>query len=146
MGTSFFEQQRQKQQQLQQQQQLQKQQQLKEQQLLQEQQQKKQQPPPPQPTKRRPPRPSLGPGEAVDGGGARIYRIARVAGMPEKVISTYSRFQDGLLVRNSVAGGIGKAYRKRASIPQGCPLSVFFMNLLVGCRFFAIFIDACISL
>ena len=34
-------------------------------------------------------------------------------------------------VHNAVAGGIGKGYRKTCSIPQGCPLSMAIIALLL---------------
>ena len=32
---------------------------------------------------------------------------------------------------NALAGGFGKAYKKRCSIPQGCPFSMMFIALLM---------------
>ena len=36
-----------------------------------------------------------------------------------------------MVVRNSLAGGLGAPYFKRASIPQGCPLSMMITALLL---------------
>lgn len=49
-----------------------------------------------------------------------LYRIARRAGMPEKVLRAYIGFQVGLKVHNSIASGIGKLFTRRVAIPQGC--------------------------
>ena len=36
-----------------------------------------------------------------------------------------------MTVRNTVAGGLGVPYRKRTSVPQGCPFSMMFTALLM---------------
>ena len=53
------------------------------------------------------------------------------AGVPPTIVETYLKFQDKLLVYNSLAGGIGKAYRKPFSIPQGCPLSMCIISIML---------------
>lgn len=46
-------------------------------------------------------------------------------------MNAYMRYQDELSVRNSVAGGLGKGFRRRTGIPQGCPLSMQWMALIL---------------
>ena len=58
-----------------------------------------------------------------------IYAQAKAAGMPQGVLSAYVTFQEKLTTRNSLAGGLGKAYTKPCGIPQGCPLSMMFVAL-----------------
>ena len=82
-------------------------------------------------------------GEEYTGGAADIYKcfdqilrpllfkILHEAGMPEKALSPYRRFLDVLQVHNTVAGGIGEAYGRPTSIPQGDPMSMMVVALLL---------------
>ena len=47
-----------------------------------------------------------------------LYQLARIGGMPDAIIDTYQRFMEGLVIHNSVAGGVGKPYSRRCDIPQ----------------------------
>ena len=47
-----------------------------------------------------------------------IYEILRIGGMPTRIIGTYQKYQDGVQVHNSIAGGLGVAYSKHCSIPH----------------------------
>ena len=60
-----------------------------------------------------------------------VYKVAALAGMPPRVLESYRRYQESLLVRNSISGGLGQVYRKRTSIPQGDPFSMMFTALLM---------------
>ena len=60
-----------------------------------------------------------------------VYKLAGLAGMPVAVLDTYKRYQEGLEVRNSIAGGLGRSYRKEASIPQGDPFSMMLVALIM---------------
>ena len=51
--------------------------------------------------------------------------------MPQNVLDTYARFQEELKVRNSLAGTLGAEYHKRTSIPQGCPLSMAIVAMIM---------------
>ena len=51
--------------------------------------------------------------------------------MPKSIISAYKRFQETLVVRNAVAGGLGKPYEKVTSIPQGCPFSMAIVAFIM---------------
>ena len=58
-----------------------------------------------------------------------VKQIATAAGMPAGILDAYLRFQDELLVHNSVARGIGKGFKRKTGIPQGCPFSMLYMSL-----------------
>ena len=60
-----------------------------------------------------------------------VYEILRIAGMPAGVLDAYARFLDQVQVHNTVAGGWGKAFQKRCSIPQGCPWSMMVIALML---------------
>ena len=61
----------------------------------------------------------------------QIKQMAEDAGMDTGVLGAYLRFQDQLQVHNSIARGIGAGFRRRTGIPQGCPLSMLYMTLLL---------------
>ena len=61
-----------------------------------------------------------------------LYDFMRQPGMPKKVVSAYMRFRDNLDVVNALAVGLGKRYRKKCSIPQGCPFSMITFSLMMG--------------
>ena len=52
-----------------------------------------------------------------------LVMIARAAGMPDRILSAYIRFQEDLTVYNTIAGGLCIKYQKRCGIPQAthCP-------------------------
>ena len=45
------------------------------------------------------------------------------AGMPPKVMDAYHWYHDDFLVYNSLAGSIGDPFKRKCSIPRGCPCS-----------------------
>ena len=47
------------------------------------------------------------------------------------MLNAYQRFLDKMVVYNTIAGGIGEGYQKKASIPQGDPLSMMVKALLM---------------
>ena len=53
---------------------------------------------------------------------ALIYMLAKIAGMPNKVLDAYRRFQEDLETVNTIVGGLGIPYKRRCGIPQGDPL------------------------
>ena len=53
-----------------------------------------------------------------------LYHLALIAGIPRRILFAYATFMELVLVQNSVAGGLGKLYRRKCGIPQGCPLSM----------------------
>ena len=48
--------------------------------------------------------------------------------MPERVIEAYQNFQENLEAHNIIAGGMGEAYTKPTSIPQGDPFSMMLTS------------------
>ena len=60
-----------------------------------------------------------------------IYAIVEIAGMPPRVLETYKNFLEGLTVYNTVAGGLGEAYTKPTSIPQGDPFSMMIVAIIL---------------
>ena len=60
-----------------------------------------------------------------------VYRISDVAGMPKKVLNTYRRYQETLQTRNAVAGGLGAPYTRYMGAPQGCPMSMMIIVVLL---------------
>ena len=60
-----------------------------------------------------------------------VYRMLRTAGMPEPIQKAYENYVEGLQMYNCLAGGIGSPYRRRRGIPQGCPLSMMIVAMLM---------------
>ena len=60
-----------------------------------------------------------------------VYRIAEAAGMPRPILQAYRGYLENLLVYNCLAGGIGKPYKRRCGIPQGCPFSMAMVALIM---------------
>ena len=60
-----------------------------------------------------------------------IYALCKKAGMPRDILETYAAFQENLVIRNGVGTSVGEQYTKKASIPQGCPLSMMIVALLM---------------
>ena len=57
--------------------------------------------------------------------------LLQAAGMPVGIITAYKSYHDNVVVYNSLAGGLGKPYHKRCSIPQGCPFSMLIIALMM---------------
>ena len=51
--------------------------------------------------------------------------------MPAGILHAYKDFQETLMVRNTVAGGLGEPYGEPTSIPQGDPMSMMITSLLL---------------
>lgn len=60
-----------------------------------------------------------------------LYHLATVAGIPNRVLTAYRNYHDKVLAYNAVAGALGQPYTKPASIPQGCPLSMVLIALIM---------------
>ena len=54
--------------------------------------------------------------------------------MPRGILDAYKRFLEKMTVYYTVAGGVGEGYHKPASAPQGDPLSMKAMALLMRPR------------
>ena len=82
-------------------------------------------------------------GMDVTGGAADIYKcfdqlsrplihtILEETGMPTRVLETYSKYLEALTIYNTIAGGLGEAYSKPTSIPQGDPLSMMVVAIIM---------------
>ena len=60
-----------------------------------------------------------------------LYSVARRAGFPEPALQAYQAYHEAVQCYNSISGAPGKPYHKPTSIPQGCPLSMVFIALLM---------------
>ena len=60
-----------------------------------------------------------------------LYGIAHIAGMPRNVLGPYMRFAEATMVHNTIGKGLGTAYSRRCGIPQGCPLSMMCIALIL---------------
>ena len=60
-----------------------------------------------------------------------VYQILEAAGCPGKVLVANRAYMENVVSHNSIAGGLGKRYRKKASTPQGCPMSMAIKALLL---------------
>ena len=59
------------------------------------------------------------------------YHVAAAAGMPTGVLTAYKAYLEALLLYNVLAGGIGAPHKRRCGIPQGCPLSMAMVALIM---------------
>ena len=60
-----------------------------------------------------------------------VKKILQAAGLPPHILDAYMRFQESLNVFNAISGGLGKPYCRPYGIPQGCPLSMTIIALLL---------------
>ena len=60
-----------------------------------------------------------------------IYLILRYAGLPARILEPYSLFLDHLTLYNSIAGGLGTPHQRLCGIPQGCPMSMMVVALIM---------------
>ena len=60
-----------------------------------------------------------------------LYYLATVAGIPRRILDAYRRYQENADIYNSLGLGLGKPRRRPNGIPQGCPLSMLFVALLL---------------
>ena len=51
--------------------------------------------------------------------------------MPERVLGPYKRFLEHLVIYNTISGGLGAAYTKPTTIPQGDPMSMMVTALIL---------------
>ena len=52
-------------------------------------------------------------------------------GFPPKVLQTYTKFIEALKIHNTIPGGIGTPCTRQCGIPQGCPLSMLMIAILM---------------
>ena len=60
-----------------------------------------------------------------------LYFVLRIAGLPYRILEPYIRYSESMRVHDTIGQGIGHAYQRRCGIPQGCPLSMCFLALLL---------------
>ena len=60
-----------------------------------------------------------------------VDKMLAAAGMPSAIRTTYIKYIDTLVVRNTIAGGLGEPYTKKTGIPQGDPFSMMITALLL---------------
>ena len=82
-------------------------------------------------------------GEEVIGGAADLEKafdqiqrpllthLLKEVGMSERILDTYMRFAEHLIVQNAIGDGLGHAYKRKCSIPQGCPMSMLMMAFIL---------------
>jgi len=59
-----------------------------------------------------------------------VYMAMLRAGIPASFVLPYAKFMEGLTMYNALGTGVGAPYRRRCSIPQGCPVSMLALGLL----------------
>ena len=52
-------------------------------------------------------------------------------GFPLPILIAYTNFQENVTYRNNLAGSIGRPHRRACGIPQGCPLSMLFVAVIM---------------
>ena len=60
-----------------------------------------------------------------------MYRLAKEAGMPLRILEPYFNYIDSLSIRYQIGKTIGEPHSDRCSIPQGCPFSMTMVALLM---------------
>ena len=60
-----------------------------------------------------------------------VRMVLEKAGMPHGVLRAYMGYIENLEVRNTIAGGLGEAYVRPTSIPQGDPLSMMTVAIVM---------------
>ena len=62
---------------------------------------------------------------------ALLYRILQVAGFPMGILSAYQSYHENVNLYTSFHGSIGTPHKHRCGIPQGCPLSMIFISIML---------------
>jgi len=62
---------------------------------------------------------------------AMRYQVAAAAGLPIGVLTAYKAYLENLRLYNVLAGGIGAPHQRLCGIPQGCPLSMAMVALIM---------------
>ena len=60
-----------------------------------------------------------------------LYKMAEAAGMPPNALRAYKAYLEALIAYNVLAGGIGRPHKRMCGIPQGCPLSMVMVALIM---------------
>lgn len=51
--------------------------------------------------------------------------------MPAGILNAYNYCKEELVIYNTIARGVGKPYSRRCGVPQGCPLSMILIALMM---------------
>ena len=60
-----------------------------------------------------------------------VCTMARVAGIPKRILTPYVSIMEALRIRNSLTVGYGALHTRQRGIPQGCPFSMTLTALMV---------------
>ena len=60
-----------------------------------------------------------------------LYAILAIAGMPSQVLVAYMCFMEHTCIHNALGDSYGVGHKHPCGIPQGCPLSMLFVSLLL---------------
>ena len=60
-----------------------------------------------------------------------LGRLLLMGGFPPAIWKAYEKFHKELHIRNLLAGGYGRPFQKKCSIPQGCPFSMLFIAFML---------------
>eukprot|EP00973_Karenia_brevis_P001367 185331-Karenia_brevis.AAC.1 len=60
-----------------------------------------------------------------------MYTLLIRAGIPSRVILPYINYHENTLTHFVFSGALGKGHRFPCGIPQGCPLSMLFIALML---------------
>eukprot|EP00973_Karenia_brevis_P046091 6384710-Karenia_brevis.AAC.1 len=60
-----------------------------------------------------------------------LYAVLAIAGLPAEILVAYKNFQEQMCIYNTVNGSLGTPHKHLFGIPQGCPLSMVFIALLL---------------
>ena len=60
-----------------------------------------------------------------------LYIMLHLAGLSHGVLAASVRFQENLEIRHIISDSVGVGHRHACGIPQGCPLSMVFISLLL---------------
>ena len=60
-----------------------------------------------------------------------VFEVAKHAGLPVAFLSAWYRLMHAMTTRNCLGAAVGQAYGRPASVPQGCPLSMCWLALVM---------------
>ena len=60
-----------------------------------------------------------------------LHAILACAGLPTQILTAYVNFMESTLIHNSIGDSYGLGHKHRCGIPQGCPLSMVFVSILL---------------
>eukprot|EP00969_Alexandrium_andersonii_P138206 6112293-Alexandrium_andersonii.AAC.1 len=60
-----------------------------------------------------------------------VVLMARAGGVPERIMSPWYRLMQDMSTMNVLADTVGRPYHRATSIPQGCPLSMAWLSLVL---------------